>query len=130
MKNTKKVLLIVGLLLVFLVGGMFLGSKIGANSSWTNEVLSEANKQISAAGYAKKEELKKQDITGNMKQMLDPKIAEEQAELERLLEEYYKLKLAGLENTEEFRKVELEIEKIKTIIFNRYKTEIDLLFTP
>lgn len=130
MKNTKKVLLVVALLFVFLVGGMFLGSKIGANSSWTNEVISEANKQIGAAGYAKKEELKNQDISGEMKQMLDPKIAEEQAELERLLEEYYKMKLAGLENTEEFRKVEAEIEKIKTVIFTRYKTEIDALFTP
>ena len=128
MKNTKKSLLIVALLVVFLIGGMFAGAKIGANTSWTNEVIAEANKQIGAAGFAKKEELKNQDISGEMKLMLDPKIAEEQAELERLLEEYFQLKLAGLEDTEEFRRVETEIEKIKTAIFNRYKTDIDALF--
>ncbi|WP_144509882.1 hypothetical protein [Bacillus sp. FJAT-22090] len=128
MKNTKKVLLVVALLLVFLVGGLFAGSKIGANSSWTNEIVTLANKQISAAGFAKKEELKQRDLTDNMKQMLDPKIAEEQAELERLLEEYYRLKLEGLEDSPEFKKVESDIEKIRTNVFNRYKEELDLLF--
>lgn len=129
MKNTKKVLFVVGLLLVFLIGGMFAGSKIGANTNWTNEVVSLANKQLGQAGFAKKEELKNTDITGEMKQMLDPKIAEEQAALEKLLEEYYQMKLAGLEDTPEFRKVEADIEKIRLDVFNRYKGEIDALFT-
>lgn len=128
MINKKKVLLTGLLVFVLLFGGMFVGSKIGANSSWTSEIATFANQQINAAGYAKKEELKNSDITEQMKTMLDPKIAEEQAELERLLEEYYRMKLAGLEGSPEYVQLEKDIEKIRLNSFNRYKAEIDLLF--
>lgn len=128
MINKKKVILTAVLVFVILIGGMFVGSKIGANSSWTSEIATIANQQINAAGFAKKEELKNSDITEQMKTMLDPKIAEEQAELERLLEEYYRMKLAGLEGSPEYIQLEKDIEKIRLNSFNRYKAEIDLLF--
>lgn len=129
MINKKKVALTAALVFVLLFGGLFVGSKIGANSSWTSEIATFANQQINAAGFAKKEELKNSDITESMKVMLDPKIAEEQAELERLLEEYYKMKLAGLESSPEFKKLESDIEVIRKNSYNRYIKEIDLLFT-
>lgn len=128
MINKKKVALTAALVFVLLFGGLFVGSKIGANSSWTSEIATFANQQINAAGHAKKEELKNSDITEQMKLMLDPKIAEEQAELERLLEEYYKMKLAGLESSPEFKKLEADIEVIRKNSYNRYVKEIDLLF--
>ena len=128
MKNTKKAVLIAVLLVAFLIGGMFAGAKIGANTSWTNEVIAEANKQLGAAGYAKKEEILGRNMTDQMKESLNPKITEEQTELERMLEEYYQMKLAGLENTPEFAALEKSIEQLKTAIFNRYTKEIDLLF--
>lgn len=129
MINKKKVVLTAVLVLVLLFGGLFIGSKIGANSSWTSEIATFANQQINAAGFAKKEELKNSDITAEMKMMLDPKIAEEQAELERLLEEYYKMKLAGMESSPEFKKLEADIEIIRKNSYNRYIKEIDTLFT-
>lgn len=128
MINKKKVVLTAILVFVLLFGGMFVGSKIGANSSWTSEIATIANQQINAAGFAKKEELKGQNITNEMKQMLDPKIAEEQAELERLLEEYYRMKLAGMEGSPEYVQLEKDIEKIRLNSFNRYKAEIDAIF--
>ena len=76
----------------------------------------------------KTEELAKQDLTGQIKTVLNPKIAEEQAELERLLEEYYRLKVLGLENSPEFKKVESDIEKIRTNAYNRFKADIDAMF--
>lgn len=129
MINKKKVAITVVLVFVLLFGGLFVGSKIGANSSWTSEIATLANQKINAAGFAKKEELKNSDITEQMKMMLDPKIAEEQAELERLLEEYYQMKLAGMESSPEFKKLEADIEKIRLNSFNRYKAELDLLFS-
>lgn len=128
MKNAKKTVIIVVVALAILSLGLFTGSKMGATSSWTNEIVTIAGQQINAAGFNKKEELKDKDIAGGIKEALDPKIAEEQAELERLLEEYYQLKLAGLTETPEFKKVETDIEKIRLNAFNRYKAEIDLLF--
>lgn len=128
MINKKRVALTVVIAVVLLIGGMFVGTKMGANSNWTNEVATIANQQINAAGFAKKEELKNRGLTDSMKMLLDPKIAEEQAELERLLEEYYRLKLSGMENTPEFEQLEKDIEKIRVNSFNRYAKEIDALF--
>ena len=65
---------------------------------------------------------------GQMKTVLDPKIAEEQAELERLLEEYYRMKVEGLTDSPEFKKVEADIEKIRQNAYNRFTKEIDTLF--
>lgn len=128
MKNIKKVLLIVALLGVFLVGGLFAGAKFGASTSWNNEVLSLANTAIGGTGYQKKEELIDKDITGEMKKMLDPKIAEEQAALEKMMEDYYQMKLDGLADTPEFAELESRIAGIKVDIFNRYKSDIDAIF--
>lgn len=129
MINKKKVALTVVLVFVLLFGGLFVGSKIGANSSWTSEIATLANQKINAAGFAKKEELKNSDITGQMKLMLDPKIAEEQAELEKMLEEYYRMKLEGMEGSPEYVQLEKDIEKIKLNSYNRYIKEIDSLFS-
>jgi len=125
----KKKLLIALLAVAVLIGTFFIGSKIGATTSWTTEVISQASRDIGGTGFDKKNELiANTDITSQMKTALEPKIAEEQAELERLLEEYYQLKIAGLTDTDEFREVEAEIEFITEAIFERYRKEIDAVF--
>lgn len=98
------------------------------DSDWTNEVLTEASKSIGNAGYNKKEELKNLDVTESVKETLNPKIEEEKKELEQMLEEYYQMKINGLTDTQEYKSLEQEIEALKQTIFNRYKSEIDLLF--
>lgn len=124
----KVALLFVLIVAAFLIGGIYIGSQIGASSSWSNELTSEVNKQLGAVGFEKKEEILQSDITAEMKEVLDPKIAEEEADLERLLEEYYQMKLDNLQNTEEFAALELKIEQLKMSIFTRYKAEIDTMF--
>lgn len=124
----KVAILVVAIVAAFLIGGIFIGSQIGASSGWSNELTSEVNKQLGAVGFEKKEEILQSDITAEMKEVLDPKIAEEEAALKKMLEEYYELKLQGLENSPEFAELEKKIEQIRLSIFNRYKVEIDSMF--
>ncbi|MGB6406629.1 MAG: hypothetical protein WBF39_04085 [Planococcus donghaensis] len=124
----KKKLLFVALLVSVLIAGLFLGSKSGASSDWSNELTSIVNKELGATGFEKKEEILQSDVTAEMKETLDPKIAAEQAELEAMLEAYYQMKLDGLTDTAEYAALEAQIEAIKLNIFNRYKAEIDTMF--
>jgi len=124
----KKKLLFVAILVTVLITGLFLGSKSGASSDWSNELTSEVNKQLGAVGFQKKEEILQSDITAEMKEVIDPKIAEEEADLERMLQEYYEMKLAGLQDTAEYAELEAKIETIKMNIYNRYIQEINLMF--
>lgn len=125
----KKVLAASVVGIVLLAGGVFLGSsQSGASSSWINELTSKANTELGQAGYAKKEEILDKDLTAEMAAVLDPKIAEEEAELEAMLQEYYELKLQGLSEGTEFKALEAKIETLKISIFNRYKTEVDAMF--
>lgn len=124
----KKLLIIGGLAVVVLVGGLFAGAKIGADTDWTNEVLGSASKIISSAGFNKKEEILSRDLSEEVKSALDPKIAEEEAKLESMLEEYFQMKVNGMTDTVEYKELEKSIESIKAIIFDRYKKEIDLIF--
>lgn len=122
-------LLVIGLFaLVLVLGGLLVGSKYGASTSWTNEVASQANIDLGKAGYAKKEEILARDITADMADVLDPKIAEEQAILESLLDEYYQMKIDGLVGTADYAALEVEIERIRNSILARYQVEIDAMF--
>lgn len=125
----KKVLIFVAAGVVLVGGGVFFGStQSGASSSWINELTSKANTELGQAGYAKKEEILDKDLTAEMAVVLDPKIAEEEAALEKMLEEYYQLKLQGLQESAQFAELEAKIETIRISIFNRYKTEVDAMF--
>ena len=115
---------ILGLCVVFIPNE----SEVGASSDWTNEVLTEANASIGSAGFNKKESLKEQSITENVKETLSPMIEEEKKELEQMLQDYYDMQLQGLTDTEEYRILEGKIEELKISVFNRYKSEIDQLF--
>ena len=125
----KKVsVLFVAAVVAILIGGLFVGSKIGASTGWSNELATLANSELGATGFQKKEEILGNDITEEMKEVLDPKINSEQAELEAMLESYYQMKLDNLQGTPEYAALELQIENLKLSIFNRYKADIDKMF--
>lgn len=63
-----------------------------------------------------------------MKESLSPEIQAQQDELQRLLEEYYQMKVDGLESTAEYKELENQIEIIKQDVLTRYKSEIDSAF--
>jgi hypothetical protein len=124
----KKSFKVVGVTLA--LGGIFaIGSAVGATSDWKNEVVIEASRQIGGAGFEKKEEiLTNADIGSQMKQVLQPTIQQQEDELARLLEEYYNMKLQGLQDTPEFKEIEQQIEQIKVNVYERYRKEIDDAF--
>lgn len=129
MKQKFKVLfLIVVLTVILVVISPILSKTSEAGSSWDNEVLTEANSDIGKAGYNKKEELVKKPLDDSIKESFNPLIEEEKADLERMLEEYYNLRLQGLTDTEEYRVLEEKIKQLKQGIFDRYKAEIDSIF--
>lgn len=121
----KKVAIMTGVLGATILGGFY----TGANVDWQTEVVNDASAKIGKAGFDKKEELLNNNSIGDqMKSVLAPTIEEEQKELERLLEEYYQMKIQGLTDTPEFLALEKQIEQIRLSVLNRYKKEIDAAF--
>ena len=125
----KKKVGIILTVLVLVSGAFYVGNNTKATFSWDTEAVNEANKELGATGFNKKTEIvENADIAGEMLAVLDPKIEAEKAELERLLEEYYQMKLDGLTEGEEFKALEARISTIRDNIYNRYTSEIDALF--
>lgn len=108
--------------------GAFTSSKIDAATSWSSTVLNNANAKLGKVGYDKKNELLNRSLDDAVLNEFDDILLEEQRKLELLLEEYYKLQVAGLTDSEEFKTIEGQIGTLREQIFNRYKTEIDNLF--
>lgn len=46
-----------------------------------------------------------------------------------MMDEYFAMKVAGLTDSQEFKDLEARIEAIRLQIFERYKGEIDAVFT-
>lgn len=130
MKKITKVIIGTGLAVTLSVGGLFVSKEYGATDSWVNQILGQAGDDLAQAGFDKTEELLKDgSIASQMKSLLDPEILAQQEELGRLLEEYYRMKIAGLTDTEEYKVVERQIEQIKETTLKHYKKEIDAAFS-
>ena len=124
MKKSIKAIIGAGVLVgAFVTGNIASGAQI----SWTTSVENEASKRISETGYDTKEELLNEagSLPEVMVEKADPYIEDYEKELEKMLEEYYKMKVDGLVETEEFKNLEKRMDEIKTTIFNRYKKDID-----
>lgn len=129
MKNIKRNIVIVALLLVFLLGGLLIGGKYGASNNWSSELSNFAAIQLNSAGLKKTTQLlENTDITSQMKHALSPEIEAQERELERLLEEYYQLKISGLTGSADYKALEAKIKSLKNTMLARYKEEIDKSF--
>jgi len=128
MNQKIKVLIVVGILAVILAVVTPVLSSTSATSSWTNEVITDADITLQKAGYQIKENLVNQDVTEQMKQALNPLIESEIAELERLLESYYQMQLENLTDTPEYLAVQERIKVIRNQVAERFKKEIDKAF--
>lgn len=130
MKNVKKKIGIAVLAGGLVVGGLFVGDKYGASNSWGIDIINQAGVDLNSTAKDKTGELlKSNSISDQMRSILSPEIEAQQAELERLLEEYYQLKIQGLTGTAEFKDIQLKIQQTRTTMLNRYKKEIDAAFT-
>lgn len=128
MNQKIKVLIVVGVLAVILAVVTPVLSNTSASSSWTNEVITDADITLQKAGYQIKENLVNQDVTEQMKQALNPLIESEIAELEKLLESYYQMQLENLTDTPEYLAVQERIKVIRNQVAERFKKEIDKAF--
>lgn len=127
MKIKKKV--IGGILAVTIFGAGLFGGKALGNSSWSTSALNKANADLVKTGKAKTDELaSKTDLNKQMQTLIQPEIEAQQAELARLLEEYYLMKLDGLTETAEYKDIEKRISDIKNALLSRYKDQIDTIF--
>jgi molecular chaperone GrpE (heat shock protein) len=127
MKNHKKKIVTgIGLVSIFAVG-----TYTGANSSWFTTAINDANSKISQAGWDKKEEIiikSPEDINKKVQELTGAEIDTKSAELQKMLEDYYQLRLSGLENSPEYLELEKQIEEIKNFSYERFKAEIDAIF--
>lgn len=133
--NVKRILVIGGTLLT-LVGVATVGQVGGngeaeASGTWVNDQLATNNKSIAGAGYEKKEELiqsSDEDIKNTINGKLDGKVKTAEEELQEMLEQYYQMKLDGLESSAEFKYLEQQIAITKKSIYDRYVKEVDAIF--
>lgn len=113
----------VGIGLVFIAG-----VASGDGLTWKQHAVNNAhNKYVDTAG-ATTEALTtdvQADITTAIDTKLTVTVEDNQAELQRLLEEYYQMQINELTNTEEFILLEAEIERIMEIVLKDYKVHID-----
>lgn len=130
MKNIKKKIGIVVLAGGLVTGGLFVGDRYGASTSWVNDIINQAGTDLDSTASGKTSELlKSNSISDQMRSILSPEIEAQQRELEQLLEDYYQMKIAGLANTEDFKAVQLKIQQLRGTMLARYKKEIDAAFT-
>lgn len=131
----KRVLGMTGLVLA--LGGVAVVGNIGGNSSasadesWLSEQVAENNRAIAGAGYNKKEEIKsnaEEDIKETINGKLSPELEQAQLDLEKMLDEYYQLKLDGLTESDQYKYLEQKIQETQASILDRYKQEIDSIF--
>jgi hypothetical protein len=131
----KKLLIIGGSVIaagvIFSAGLFSSGTLTGASSDWQTTEFADADLALGQKGYQVKEELKASapaDINAKIDAEVTLTVEQQKAELERLLEEYYQMKLNGITGSPEYLALEQKILKLKTDVFNRYKVEIDQAF--
>jgi peptidoglycan hydrolase CwlO-like protein len=135
MKMNKKALKVSGLVLTgaLVFGSGFFGKEIvtKATTDWKTDAVNTANSDLGAAGYQKKNALidsASTDINSKVQQDIGTEVDQQKADLEKLLDQYYQMKLDGLENTQAYKDLEAQIAAIKQSVYDRYTKEIDQVF--
>lgn len=95
---------------------------------WKTDTVNDSYSRMIDVANTTKNELTKDvngDITKSIQTNIDKTIEEQEKELERLLNEYYQMKLDGVVNTDEYKRVEGQIKQIKEDLVVTYKKRID-----
>lgn len=125
--NIKKVVSTVAMVTV--VAASLSYATVKANSGdWKTESVNASYSSMIDVANNTKNELTKDisgDITKTIKVNVNDTIEQQEKELKRLLEEHYQMKLQGVVNTEEYKKVENQIIQIRKDLVDTYKKRID-----
>jgi hypothetical protein len=132
LKKATKISIISALGLGVFASGFF-GKDIvtKASSDWQTNAINQAQAELKGAADDKAQELSTQastDINATVSAAVSNDLESRQAELNKLMEEYYKMKLAGLTDTQAFKDIETQIANIQEWALNQFKTQIDQAF--
>jgi uncharacterized membrane-anchored protein YjiN (DUF445 family) len=135
MKINKKIVKVSGVVLTgaLIFGGGFFGQQIytKATTDWQTDAINTANSELGSAAYTKKNELinnASADINAKVQDQISQDVEDQKAELQKLLDEYYQMKINNLTSTPEFLSLQQKIKEIQASILSRYETEIDQVF--
>jgi hypothetical protein len=127
LKNVKKKVVIgLGILGVFALGNI-----TGATSDWQTNAINNAYSELLGTASQTTTELTSDvatDINTKIQTEIQGTVDEQQAELQRLLDQYYQMKINGLTSSPEFLQIESQIEQIKANVLEAYKKQIDEAF--
>lgn len=127
-KVTKAALVIAGLGVVFGAGSMFGGKDTGASGDWVTNGINAAYSELVTTANQTTDGLTAtvdEDANAKVNEAITQTVDEKQAELDRLLKEYYQMKLDGLTETEQFKALEERIAFIQQDLLNTFKQRID-----
>jgi uncharacterized membrane-anchored protein YjiN (DUF445 family) len=135
MKMNKKTMKISGVVLAgaLAFGGGLFSQQIytKATTDWQTDAINTANSELGSAAYTKKNELinsASTDINAKVQDQISKDVEDQKAELQKLLDEYYQMKINNLTNTPEFLSLQQKIKQIQADILSRYENEIDKVF--
>lgn len=124
----------IGLILagIIVVGAVFgIGNYVGANVDWRTQIVSETSVEMESFGEQVTTELvgaNGENVLNGVKVALNPQVESAKSELEVLLEQYFQMKIDGLQETPEFQQIEQQIQQIKKSKLDRFTKEIDAAF--
>lgn len=117
---------------VLVVGAVFAaGTFTGASTDWKTTAINNAYSELLDTGNNKTEVLVDKsatDINNTINTAISDNVDAQQVELQKLLDQYYKMKLEGLTLTPEFKALEAQIETIKANVLANFKKQIDEAF--
>jgi hypothetical protein len=102
-----------------------------ATTDWKTDAINAANSSLGSTGYTEKEKLKASattDINATVQGAIGDDVEAQKAELQKMLNDYYNLKLAGMTETQSFKDLEIQIKGIQKSIYDRYTKELDAVF--
>jgi hypothetical protein len=129
----KKKLSIIGAGVLVLGGVFFAGSIIGkAGTDWETNAINNSYSELLQTANSTKNDLVSNidsDVNTKINTAIASDVDTQQAELERLMKEYYSMKLNNLTNTPEFLSLEQKIKDIQASVLASFKQQIDQEFT-
>jgi hypothetical protein len=132
LKKVTKVAIISALGLGVFASGFF-GKDIvsHAGTSWSTTAENTAYSELLSTANSTKNDLVSNidtDVNTTVNNAIQGTVDEQQAELKKLMEQYYQMKLDGLTNTPEYLALEQKIKDIQQSVLDSFKKQIDAEF--
>jgi hypothetical protein len=132
MKKTVKIALGATLTLgVFSAGLLSKDIVTKASSDWASTAQNIAYSDLLGTANSTKNDLVSNigaDINNKINTAIQGTVDQQQADLERLMKEYYNIRLNGMTDTPEFKTLEQKIKDLQASVLTAFKTQIDQEF--